>query len=283
MSTAKPLTTAQLQAFQGGLNTDLTAVLDAQKNAKRKLEELSTPANLKKYTPEALAEMRREQTERYASTVLDIILSLPDRKRIIEEQREYWEVNFWRDAQLYPPLPEIRIGDSTSLLRAERDVQSLAAFTALSGQRQMENTGRLWLTRELELMDPDQFVDAIEEASAQGNAATVYLASLVADARSWRSDVEKGRIQLALAKAENEINLPERIKALDILQESKELILDIESAYKNLTTGKEDLRSKVRPFREERKVREAAEKAAEEEGKRRLEEVEKKLILQGHV
>jgi hypothetical protein len=283
MAKVKPLITAQLQAFQEGLSTDLTAVLDAQANAKRRLDELSAPAYLKKYTPETLAEMRREQTERHAQSVLKIILSLPGRKRIIEEQREYWEVDFWRDAQLYPPPPEIKIGDSLSLLRAERDVQTLAQLMAFSSHTQMENTGRLWLTRELELMDADAFVQTIEEASAQGNAATVYLANLLADTRSWRSDVERGRIQVALAKAENEINLPQRTQALDILQESKELILDIESAYKNLTTGKEDLRSKIRPIREERKAREAAEKAAEEERKRNLQAIEENLILKGAV
>jgi hypothetical protein len=154
---------------------------------------------------------------------------------------------------------------------------------AFSSHEQMESAGRLWLTRELELMDADAFTETVEEASAQGKAATIYLASLVADNRSWRSDVEIGRIQAALAKGEREINLPERTQALDILQESKELILDIESAYKNLTTGKEDLRSKVRPYREERKAREAAEKAAEEERKRTLEAMEDNLILNGAV
>jgi hypothetical protein len=154
---------------------------------------------------------------------------------------------------------------------------------AFSSHEQMENTRRLWLTRELELMDADAFTETVEKASTNGYAATIYLASLVADARRWRSDLEVGRIQGALVKAEREINLPERTQALDILQESKELILDVESAYKNLATGKEDLRARIRPYREVREAREATEKPAEEERKRNLEAMEDNLILKGAV
>ncbi len=59
--------------------------------------------------------------------------------------------------------------------------------------------------------------------------------------------------------------------------------MDIESAWRSLSTGKEDIRSRVRPYTEERKAREAAEKAAEEERKRKLQTVEDNLILKGAV
>jgi len=209
--------------------------------------------------------------------------SLPERKRIIEEQRKYWDEDFWRDWALYPAPPEIKIGDSASLLRAERDVQTLAEFTAFTSHTLMENTGRLWLVRELELMDSEAFVKKIEDASAQGNAAVIYLAGFIIDTRVWLSDEERARVRIALTKAEREINLPERTRASEILQECKELILDIESAYLNLTTGKEDLRSKVQPYRQERKARAEAEAAAEAERKRQFETMNDNLILKGAV
>jgi hypothetical protein len=59
--------------------------------------------------------------------------------------------------------------------------------------------------------------------------------------------------------------------------------LDRNDYKKKLATGKEDLRSRVRPYREERKAREEAEKAAAEESKRRLQAIEDSLLLTGHI
>jgi hypothetical protein len=129
MSIVEPLTLPQLQDFQKGLNADLTEVLNAQANAKRKLEEISSPAYLKKYTNEALAEMRQEQMEQYVRSVLNIIKSLPYRKQTIEDQREYWEVYFWPKAQLYPPPPEIKIDDTPIRVHINITSGQVAPFT----------------------------------------------------------------------------------------------------------------------------------------------------------
>jgi hypothetical protein len=283
MAKVKPLNAAQLRSLQENLDADLAAVYDAHAKAKRKLEELSAPAYLKRYKPEALEEIRREQREAHARSVLDVIKSLPGRKQLIEDQLEYWEKGFWRDAQLYPPPPEIKIGDSASLLRSERDVQALAEFIASSNRTLAEDTGRLRLMRELELMDSDAFTKVVEEASERGAAAAIYLARLVADTRPWRSDMETARAKVALMKAEREINLPERTQALEALQNARGLALDVESAYRSLATGQEDVRARVTPTALERNTRLAAEKAAQEERKQNLEAIEDGLIVKGAV
>jgi hypothetical protein len=109
------------------------------------------------------------------------------------------------------------------------------------------------------------------------------LASLVADHRPWKNEIEDGRIQAALAKAEKEIVLPERQNALDSLTSCAELVEDIESAWRALSTGGVDIRSKIRPYTTERKARETADKAAKDERLRQLQVVEDNILLKGGV
>lgn len=283
MSIVKPLTVAQLQAFETGLRQDLSVIQSANNQAKLKLAEIRKPENLQKYRPDAIAEMCRAATERFQRTVLSIVKTLPEREKAIEAQQKYWDEDYRRDSTLYPRPPQLKIGDSISLLRTERDVQTLAELTAFNSHTLMENTGRLWQVREFELMHADRFIKTVEDASEQGQAAILYIARLVADTRTWPTEEGSSRARAALAKAEVEIKLPERTQSLEILQTCAELVSDIESAWISLSTGKDDIRSKVRPYAEERKAREAAEKAAEEEAKRRLEAVEENLILKGQI
>ena len=279
----KPFTKPQLQSLQEGLRRDLNAVLAANASSKKKLDQLSTPENLQKFKPDALAVMRREAIEEESRAVLDIIRSLADRKKIIKQQQGYWDKDFWRDALLYSGAPEVRLSNDAVLLSSEKAIQSLASYTAFASATLLENSGKAWLTREMELMNTEGFIKAVGDASESGAAAVLYLARLVFDTKTFRSDEERSKASSALFTAEQELQLPVRSEALDTLTACSELAEDIESAWKALSTGGEDIRSRVRPYTAERKAREAAEKAAEEESKLRLEAVEDSLLLQGHI
>ncbi len=244
------LTIAQLQALLAWLRSSLETVLRVQADAKRELDRLSTPSMLKTYTPEALTEKRQLVTEGALKQTAGIISDSTSRKETIDEQRQYWKDCFWRDAKLYPPVPDFQIGNRLSLLQTEQAVQALTEFLAGSNAALLEQTAFLRFIRELEVLDAETFIRTVSDASAQGQAAVLYIARLVIESRIWTSDAERARVRVALTEAENSINLPERTQALEILDRCTDLILDIESAYRNLATGAEDLRAKVRPYTE---------------------------------
>jgi hypothetical protein len=279
----KPFSKSQLMGIQEGLRRDLNAVLNANASSKKKLDKLSSPEYLKKYTVEALAAMRREAVEEESKTVLDIIKSLPDTKQIIEKQREYWDKDFWRASLLYAGVPDVRVCNDALLTTAEKAVQSLANFTAFTNATLLENSGRMWLSRELELMGADQFVKVLQDATETGNAAIIYIAKLAAASRTFNTETEKSKVSAAIIAAERDILLPIRMDSLDILQACEELVSDIESAWMALSTGGDDIRSKMRSYAEERKAKVAADQVAAEEQRRRLDTVEENLFLRSHV
>jgi hypothetical protein len=277
----KPFNKSQLQGIREGLQRDLKTILEANASSKKKLDALSTPENLKKFKPDALAAMRQEAVEEESKTVLDIIKTLPDTRAMVERQRKYWTEDFWRDARLSPEPPAVQVSTDAYLTTSERAVQALADFTSAVNASLLEITGKLWLTREMELMDTEGFVRLIGNASESGNAQILYLARLVFGARVLNSDEEKARISAALFKAEKDLQLPVRSDSLDILTACSELLEDIQSAWLALSTGADDIRSKVRPYAEERKAREAAERAAAEAKKKELEAIEENLLIRG--
>ena len=91
---------------------------------------------------------------------------------------------------------------------------------AFSSHTQMENTGRLWLTRELELMDADAFVETVEEASAEAmprpSTSPAWWPKPVLALR--RGDRASRR---PWQKPRSEINLPERTQALETSRNQK--------------------------------------------------------------
>ena len=279
----KPFSKAQLQGLLDGLSKDLNSVLAANASSKKKLDRLSTPEYMKKYTEEALAGMRRESIEEEQKTILDIMKSLPDRKKMIEEQRSYWDKEFWRASLLFAGVPDVRISNDAILTSAEKAVQSLANFTSFTNATLLENSGRMWLVKELELMGADQFIKAVKDAAETGNAAVLYLARLVFGSRAWISEPEKSKVSAELFKSERELKLTVRDQALEILQTCTELASDIESAWMALSTGGDDIRSSVRPYTEQRKAKEAAEQAAAEEQKRKLNVMEENIFLRNHI
>jgi hypothetical protein len=278
----KPLSKPQLQGIKEGLQRDLNSVLAANASSKRKLDKLSSPEYLKKFTPDALAAMRREAIEEESKTVLDIIKTLPDTRGMVERQRQYWDKDFWRDAKLYPEPQGIQVNTDAYLTTSERAVQALANLTAFTNANFLENSGRMWLTQELNLMGTDQLIKTVQDASESGNAAILYIARLVFGKKAFNSDEERSKVSAALFSAEKNIQLPVRSDSLDILQTCSELLEDIQSAWLALSTGQEDIRSKVRPYTEERKAREAAEKTAADAKKRELEAMEDNLLIRGH-
>ncbi|MBN1569250.1 MAG: hypothetical protein JXA73_15485 [Acidobacteria bacterium] len=278
----KPFNKSQLQGIRDGLKRDLNVVLEANASSKKKLDKLSSPEYLKKYTPDALAGMRREAVEEEARKVLDIIKTLPDTRSMVERQRQYWTEDFWRDARLNPEPPAVRVNNDSYLTSAEKAVQALADFTTAVNASLLEVNSKLWLTREMELMDAEGFTRLDNNASESGNAQILYLARLVFRNRTFNSEAEKGRVSAALFTAEKDLWLPVRSESLDTLQACTELMEDIQSAWLALSKGEEDIRSKVRPYAEERKAREAAEKTAAEAEKRELEAMEDNLLIRGH-
>lgn len=142
MAKVKALAAEWLRFLQENLDTALASVPDAQAKARRKLQDISTAAYAQKYKPDALAEMRRAQREQHTRSVLNVIKNLVEQNRIVDRQREYREVYFWRGAPLCAPPPEIKIGDSAGFLRSKREVQTLAQLMAFSSHAQMESTGR---------------------------------------------------------------------------------------------------------------------------------------------
>jgi hypothetical protein len=277
----KPFNKSQLQGIREGLQRDLKTVLEANASSKKKLDKLSSPEYLKKYTPDALAAMRREAVEEESRKVLDIIKALPDTKMMVERQRQYWTDDFWRDARLNPEPPAVKVNNDSYLTSAEKAVQALADFTTAVNASLLEVSSKLWLTRELELMDAEGFTRLVNNASESGNAQILYLARLVFGKRTFNSEAERDRVSAALFKAEKDLWLPVRSESLDILTACSELLEDIQSAWFALSKGEEDLRSKVRPYAEERKAREVAEKAAAEAKKKELEAMEDNLLIRG--
>jgi hypothetical protein len=277
----KPFNKSQLQGIRDGLKRDLNVVLEANAESKKKLDKLSSPEYLKKFTNEALAAMRREAVEEESKRVLDIIKTLPDTREMVEHQRQYWTEAFWRDARLNPEPPAVQVNNLSYLTSSEKAVQALADFASATNANLLEVTAKIWLTREFELMDAEQFAKEIHTASESGNAGILYLARLVFGKRTFNSDDERSRASASLFKAEKELQLPVRSDSLDILQACSELLEDIESAWLALSKGQEDIRSKVRPYAEERKAREAAEKAVAEAKKKELEQIEENLLIRG--
>lgn len=204
----KPFSKPQLQGLQEGLRRDLNAVLAANAESKKKLDRLSTPEYLKKYTEEALAAMRRESIEDGQKTILDIIKSLSDRKEMIDQQRAYWDKDFWRASLLYAGVPDVRISNDAILTSAEKAVQSLANFTAFTNATLLENSCRTWLAKELELMSADQFIKTVQDASETGSAATLYLARMVFEKRTWQAEMDKSKASAVLFSAEKISSCP---------------------------------------------------------------------------
>jgi hypothetical protein len=133
----------------------------------------------------------------------------------------------------------------------------------------------------VELLNAEQFIKIAQDASENGKAAVLYLARLVYENRSFRSEQERGNVGAELFAAERRIRLPIRIEALDILEACSEVIEDIQSAWLALSEGEEDIRSKVRPYAEERRAKIAADNAAADATKRKLESVEENLLIRG--
>lgn len=278
----KPFNKSQLQGIRDGLHRDLSAVLAANASSKKKLDRLSSPEYLNKYRPDALAAMRQEAIEEESKTVLDIIKTISGTKEMIEQQNDFWEKDFWRDALLYSGPPEVKITNDAILTSAEKSVQTLANFVSSTSYQLMETSGRMWLIKELELMTAEQFIKTVQDASENGKAGILYISRLVYENRSFHSEEERGRVGAVLFTAERAIKLPIRMDALEMLEACSELVEDIQSAWLALSKGEEDFRSKVRPYAEERKKREDAEKSARQVEKQKLEVVEDNLILTGH-
>jgi hypothetical protein len=194
--------------YFNGPSKIMPAPFGANASSKKKLDKLSSPEYLKKYTPDALAAMRREAIEEESKTVLDIIKTLADTKEMIERQREYWDKDFWRDARLYPEPQGIQVNTDAYLTTSERAVQTLADFTSAVNSSLLEFTAKMWLTQELNLMDADQFIKAIGDASESGNAAVLYLARLIFENRLFRSDAEKSKVSAVLFTSEKNLHLP---------------------------------------------------------------------------
>lgn len=277
----KPFDKAQLQGLREGLQQDLNKILNANAESKKKLDRLSTPEALKRYTNEALAAMRREAMQDESKTVRDIVQTLPQFKEMIELQTKYWEEDFWRDWPLYGQPPAIRLNDDAILLSSEKAIQFMANNSVSSNQQLMENTGRLWLVQELQLLDAEQFLKVIQIAEESGNACMIYIAKLIAGNRAFNSEAEKSRVSAELYNAAKNLKLPARDECLDILESCSELVADIESAWMALSTGEQDIRSRVRPIKEERRAKEAARKAALEAKQKELEAMEENMLLRG--
>jgi hypothetical protein len=263
------LVIAMLQSLLAMLQSYLKAVIQAIARKKEKLDALNKPESQKMYDPSYLAEKRREAVEQEEKTVFDIMQRIGEVKKIIKEQQEYWTSLFWRTFALYRPPEKVPVNPEL-LLSYEKIAQQIADYTVFSNVMLSEDIGRLRYLSELQIMPADDFKKTLEDASASGNVAIIYLGGLVAGSRTWPTAEERASVVVAVKNAQENLNLPQRTESLDLLQQCFETVLDIESAYQHLTRGTEDVRAQVRQYTEIRRQREAlkAEESAQAEAEK---------------